>query len=744
MIGFGLRLTVAGGREAIARLVLIATAVALGTVLLLSIVAAVNAVDRQNERGAWLLTSGQRTTDDPLQWLVREDFYDGRTIARVDVAAVGPDAPVPPGVDRLPGPGEYYASPALRELLADTPREQLGARYPGRDVGTIGDAALRDPEALVILVGSAPDQMPASAPRIARFNTEVPALQTAAMRLILGVVGAGLLFPVLIFVATATRLSAARREQRFAAMRLVGATPRQVSTIATVESAVAAALGTALGFVAFVGVRRPLAEVSFTGAPFHAEDVVVHWPGMLLVALGIPLAAAVAARITLRRVRTSPLGIARRATPRPPRAYRLIPLVAGIVELAWFVGRRPESTNGQTAAYLTGMLLIMVGLVIAGPWLTMLGSRVLAARSSRPATLIAARRLADDPKAAFRAVSGLILALFVASTAIGVITTIVANQGSDRAGAAASMMVMSFDDREPKVLMPTAVDGAVERSGLRSVDGVQAVTLVRSDPYQPRTGGSRYGPYSGLVLCSDLARTPERGSCAPGAEVASVWPSILSGQVDEDEESSGGAKQFDAAGRRIWPTARISTEELLAKVHVGWILVDTDGAPATLEHARTLLETTFPGYPVPPGTDNDYNASFNDSLVIWQRLAQIVIVGSLPIAGCSLAVSVVGGLMERKRPFSLLRLSGVPLRTLRRVVTLESAVPLLTVAAVAIGTGFLAAHLFLRAQLDYSLRAPGMAYYVFVLVGIATSLGVLASTLPLLRRITGPETARHE
>ena len=36
---------------------------------------------------------------------------------------------------------------------------------------------------------------------------------------------AALLFPVLIFVGAATRLSAARREQRFAAMRLVGATP---------------------------------------------------------------------------------------------------------------------------------------------------------------------------------------------------------------------------------------------------------------------------------------------------------------------------------------------------------------------------------------------------------------------------------------------------------------------------------------------------------------------------------------
>jgi hypothetical protein len=89
-------------------------------------------------------------------------------------------------------------------------------------------------------------------------------------------------------------------------------------------------------------------------------------------------------------------------------------------------------------------------------------------------------------------------------------------------------------------------------------------------------------------------------------------------------------------------------------------------------------------------------------------------------------------------------LSGVPLRVLRRVVALESAVPLLVVAAVAIAIGFLAAQLFLRAQMDYTLRPPGVDYYLIVLGGLAASLGIIASTLPLLERITRPETVRNE
>ncbi len=72
---------------------------------------------------------------------------------------------------------------------------------------------------------------------------------------------------------------------------------------------------------------------------------------------------------------------------------------------------------------MPGFALIMVGLVIAGPWLTMVGARIMARRTSRPGTLIAARRLADDPRAAFRAVSGLVLALFITTVAVALIAT---------------------------------------------------------------------------------------------------------------------------------------------------------------------------------------------------------------------------------------------------------------------------------------------------------------------------------
>ena len=128
-----------------------------------------------------------------------------------------------------------------------------------------------------------------------------------------------------------------------------------------------------------------------------------------------------AARLALRRVHISPLGVARRTTPKPPRAWRVLPLLVGFAELGYLCRSTasPAAPAAQVQAFVPGFLLIIVGLVIAGPWLTMVAARVMARLDQPPGTLIAARRLADDPRAAFRAVSGLVLALFITTVGGG-------------------------------------------------------------------------------------------------------------------------------------------------------------------------------------------------------------------------------------------------------------------------------------------------------------------------------------
>lgn len=756
MISFGLRLALRGGREAAARLVITAAAVALGVGLLLVTLAAINGVESQNARYAWLNSGVPEATSadanpspDPLWATLGIDFYDSKSITRVDVAATGPQSPVPPGIPQLPGPGQYYASPALSDLLRSAPAAELGDRYPESQIGTIGAAALPAPDSLMIIVGHTADELSHApgAAQVASIATTSPSsctgcyagINASVMSLILAVTSAALLFPILIFIGTATRLSAARREQRLAAMRLVGATPRQVSVISAVESTVAAAAGTAVGFGLFFLLRVPLAAVPFTGERFYPGDLSIGLIDVLLVAIGVPLAAAVVARIALRRVRISPLGVDRRVTPRHPRAYRLIPLAVGIGELAYFVGRRPESTSGQIQAYLTGALLMMAGLVIAGPWLTMAAARVMARRTNRPATLIAARRLADNPQAGFRAISGLVLALFVTTTAVGVMTTFVAERGDARSGDATAEDTLVVDLSKGRV--PTFATTAVPLAPvpdsvlaeLRAIPGVQGVTVIHTNPLGTEVPVGSWQLQAGLASCEQFAGVSGFGRCAAGAEVASVPP-----HFSDYAESPSSWKNT------VWPTAAISSERL-QRLPAQEIVVGTNGTKAVIEQARTALAAAF-GHQQSPVTVAEYRANTGPAqeLAGYQQLVNVVILVSLCIAGCSLAVSVVAGLNDRKRPFSLLRLTGVRLGMLRRIVGLESAVPLLVTAVVATGSGLLAAQLFLESQLDYSLRAPAAGYYLAVFAGVAGSLGIIALTLPLLKRITGPETARNE
>jgi hypothetical protein len=764
VIGLGLRLAVSGGREAITRLVIVAAAVGIGVGLLLTVISAVNAVGVQNDRYAWLDTGAPAasggatatTSRDPLWALFTADLFNGQGIYRADVAATGPMSPVPPGIPRDPGPGQYYISPALSALLRSAPADELADRYPGHQAGLIGEAALPSPDSLVIVVGRPVAQMShlPGAAQVTSFNTTPPSgcgshstcvirggLEPAGVDFVLSAVALALLLPVLIFIGTATRLSAARREQRFATMRLVGATPRQVSLIAAVESAVAAAAGVAIGFGLFFVLRVPLAAIPFTGQPFFPAELSLSLPDILAVAVGVPAAAAVAARLALRRVNISPVGVARRVTPAPPRAWRVLPLLAGLADLGIFVVHgKPAGSGGQILVFVPGFALIMLGLIIGGPWLTMAGARVLARHASRPGALIAARRLADDPRAAFRAVSGLVLALFIFTVAAALLATQNTKAPIEPDGAAANNILAGqfsniiYESSGQNLAVGSAPPpSATELTRLRQISGVRGIVEFRADPgLTPITQSQLQDVPAAVVLCTQLASVPGLGRCPARAAAVKV-PATLNNIGPEN------------LAEVTWPAADIPAQRL-DSLPLGSLDVATNGSQPVIEQARTILENAYPtgtGSP-PPQTVSEYNAAGNAADNSYQQLADVVILTSLTVAGCTLATGVAGGLADRKRPFSLLRLTGARLGMLRRVIALESAVPLLAVAAVAIGTGFGASAMYATMEMRLSLVSPGAAYVVLTAAGIVLALGLIVATFPLLRRITGPETARSE
>ncbi len=744
MIRLGLRLTLGSGREALLRVLVTAAAVALGVGLLLAALAGINGLHAQSDRGAWLNSAVQPTPPTSpasgLWWEPSTDSFGGQLIDQIDVAAAGPGAPIPPGMSRLPGPGQYFASPELVSLLRSQPADELRDRYPGRLVGTIGSAGLPSPNSLIIVIGHSVvhlSKQPAAIEigAIHRGLANCYGCQSAVgsgpvLEFILVGGAVALVLPVLILIATASRLAAVRREERFASMRLVGATPRQISTISAVEAVIAALAGVVLGFGLFFAVRPLLYHVPFTGAPLAQGDLSLHDVDILIAVIGVPIAAVVSARLALRRVQISPLGVTRRVRKRPPGIARIVPLLAGIAFLAYFdAAGKPGAIGSQLLELLVGFALLIVGLVLAGPWFTTAGSRIMVKRASRPAMLIAGRHLLDNPKAAFRFVSGLVIALFVASAAIGALSSVTQVTGGGSANASLSTLADPFCTYSTTDCPTASVVASVPPSVLNELGatpGVQGVALVHEAPNQTQEGRS-----FGVVACDELAKTPAIGRCAPRATVASVGY-FLSKVLGHTANAS----------TTRWPSWNLSATQL-ASLPVSAVVVATNGSSGAIERVRTELERAFPlqGTPV---TVEALDPSTARLLTMIQAMTDVIIVASLIIAACSLAVNIAAGLTERRRPFSLLRLTGVPRKLLHRIVTLESALPLLLVAAVSIVVGLLAAALYLHSQVGLAFSLPGFSYWATVIGGLAASMAIIAATFPILDRITGPEVARNE
>lgn len=781
----GLRLALRGGREALTRLVLVAASVAVGVAVLLTVLADFHAFNTTNQRQCWQCTAGTpvaagSAAADTELWNYRQDFYQGHVIERLDVAAEGPSAPRIPGLAAMPAPGRFYASDAMAALLAAVPRDELGDRFPGSLAGRIGQAALAGPKDLVVVVGQTPDAL-AGLPgtvRVDRIATQSHvASSTNLYQFGFALAGIALVFPLVTLIGTSTRLAAARREERFAAFRLVGGTQRQVAAIASVDAVAGALLGTVGGILVFQAVRPTVARAAITGDPYFSSLVEPSAVEYALVVLGVPALAAWAALWSLQRVQISPLGAARRTTPPPPRAWRVLPLIVG---LALFIaapillkGGAARSVGPTGIAVATGpgdsalpfsilgLLLIMVGLVVGGSWLTMRIARGAARTVRGAAGLLSARRLADNPQAAYRSVSGLVLAVFVGTVVAGVVPSINSNMRLVGSGELNDVLRATFAGGGPHL---TAGSAPRPQAGVPPQDllppgdrglspdvAAELVRKLRAYPgavvlplYTPVEGSdiacqdaNECGPVSGVVACPDLVPFPALGQCAPGATaVLSSFGYLLT----HDNPTSLPLPIVDATT----PAASGAPGSLRLEA-----LLVREPDPAALERIRTLLTsyTVLAGSSTPPKTFGEgasLRAAAYDEL---QTTTLSVVAVTLLVAGCSLAVAVGGGLVERRRPFTLLRLAGTSTPTLYRVVLYESALPLAVAAAVAVAAGFGTAASITktlvgdgRAQISWL----GQGYFLTLGLGLLASLAVIGTALPLLRRITEPDDARFE
>ena len=729
MLRLGLQLTLRSGREALVRLLITAAAVAVGVALLLGVLAEFHAFEANAGKQCWSCTQGASVPAAlPAHgelWNNSVDFYQGQTISRLDVAALGPGAAVPPGITHLPPAGGYYASPALAALLRTVPAGQLGARFPGKLIGTIGPAGLQGAGDLAIYIGHTPTQVNSISGTtwVTAINTgAAPGVFTPFFRYAFGVGVLAVVFPMLVLISTATRLAASRREERFAALRLVGGTPGDIRVVATVEAVISAFLGAMLGTVIFLLVRPALAGTALVGTQYFESDLTPTLAGYAAMLVGVPVAAAAVALVSLRRVQISPLGVTRRATPKPPTFWRVIALVIGVGVYVYGLDKTSKESIG--APSYPGLLLTMIGLLIAGPWLTAQAARLFGRLARGSSALLAARRIADNPKGAFRAVTGLTLAVFL-GTMVGVLLPAVNSiQATPSSGTLSNIL-------KGQVGLPTAA-GQRLIGGLRAIPGAVVYPLYGSLGGEPRIVD---------VSCADMRAIVGLGQCAPGLRAVQVQDD----SIFDDNPRFGDVQIVDS-------TSPAYTGNLTA-LPLQTVLVKVN-SPATLERVRTYLAVNAPpqvggdanNSPTPPQTFGETLQIRTARAAMFEKIVYAAIALTLIVAGCSLAVSVGGGLVDRKRPFTLLRVGGTPLGVLSRVVLFEAAVPLVAAtvvaAAIAYGTSLMA---FLKLAPDgTAVPQLGQDYFTIMGIGLVIAFAVITVTLPLLRRLTAPSTVRFE
>jgi hypothetical protein len=234
----------------------------------------------------------------------------------------------------------------------------------------------------------------------------------AGMYVMLAGTAAGLLLiPLITLGGAASRLAVARRDERLAALRLAGATRGQVSTLALLDSTVQAALGAVIGAVAYFGLIPLVLPVEFQQRPFSYAELVLPWWALPAAVVAIVLVALVSAAASLRRVAITPLGVAARTAPPGLHWTRVVPvvLVGGVFAVLMQSGQAP---------LIVLILFLLGGLAVVnvvGPWVMGLIGKLAVKRAKDAAGLIAARRLLDAPKTAWRSVGGVALATFVAS-----------------------------------------------------------------------------------------------------------------------------------------------------------------------------------------------------------------------------------------------------------------------------------------------------------------------------------------
>lgn len=758
------------------RMVLIASSVAVGVLILFSFTAFFNAVtDMDNV--AWMNnlsmhdSIGHKPVDgvDPVYVaMMGGDELNGRFVQIIDMQKSGDNSPeIAPGL-QAPDPGEFYASPALADYIAEHPDEHLEYRY-GKLAGELPESVVPARDDFYVVRGS---NYPIRDGQIylwaneddetAEIGTPVNDLavydfvdyevdnyfDSAEYNISKAVVYAGiiiLLFPVIMLVSIATRLGGVQREQRYASLRLIGVTNGQVTSIIATESFISTLIGIVAGWLLYLLVRPLLFDFTLSESRFWPSAITVTTVQSLVIT-GLTLVMSLFANWWgMRHVRTSPLGISQKQKmEKRPGWWRVLPLLVSLAVLIFMTVHKPANNN-ETLTMINAFLLLIVAmmfsLVIVTPWLTYHLAQLVSRFTKRPTILIGTKYVRAHARAIARSVSGVVLALFAGSFYILGTSGVAALEKNSVANNGYSIL------RDNTAIVQGLSDSQSNQLEQK---------LANHDPdFATISNATSLEQVSDYVTgkCLALNNYVDGLDCGQGELVAIDFylasddaRQIIYADTDDELYSKirTNVKQIHLAVDPELDEADI--DEIMDRHRNVYI---SNVADADTEKFRSAI-AKLTGDVQPTGSVEVTSAaeaktpSINPAIESLASLAYGGMAVTMAVAIVSIVVSTIGGLLERRHSMYMLRFSGIQVSELKRMVIIESLVPLIVMSLVSASIGAWAGSTF--TQIGSSTLKPTITpMYIAVVIGSLVIAAIaIYLILPMINCLTSPEANQTE
>lgn len=377
---------------------------------------------------------------------------------------------VPPGLDRLPGPGEAVVSPGLERVGVSA--EDLGLMTSDAGSGAGGvigdDFLISRSEGFAIARPPAGQHLdPERDERIAGYDdvgsesrgyVDETALDAPA-----GVIGwtgtlALLVLPALLLLGTAARAVSGVTQERARKLWLLGVGRGAIRHVVLLETAVLAGLGAIFGSLLWAALLSRRTTWPGNDAVLLPASRAPLWaaPVVALVVVGVAALWAFTAPLTAR-------GSSQRARV---GAWAVIPLVLGLITLAVAVPLPlwlgSADADMSLMALLVGAVLFIVGLPLGLPVLARWVARFFA-RSGNPTRWLAARRLGGESARLARAGAFVGIIVFIMGSEVSLLGA--ATTGSAFSVAEGDKKVWSVHWDDAPADFPQAVAERARQAG---------------------------------------------------------------------------------------------------------------------------------------------------------------------------------------------------------------------------------------------------------------------------------------